>query len=78
MLAGSVLVFILAMNIFSIPLILGNPAQPTMALLVYQAAFTTGNFTFAAAVALTLLAVAVVVIFVQGRVARGAARGVVV
>jgi putative spermidine/putrescine transport system permease protein len=77
LLAGSILVFILAMNIFSIPLILGKPTQPTMALLVYQAAFTTGNFTFAAVVALTLLALSVVVIFVQGRLARGAASGVV-
>jgi len=77
LLAGSVLVFILAMNIFSIPLILGKPNDPTMALIVYQSAFEHANFTFAAAVALILLAIAFTVIFLQGRVARRAGRGVV-
>ena len=70
LLAGSVLVFILAMNIFSIPLILGKPTDPTMALIVYQSAFEHANFTFAAAIALILLAIALTVIFLQGRAAR--------
>jgi ABC-type spermidine/putrescine transport system permease subunit I len=77
LLAGSVLVFILSMNIFSIPLILGRPEDPTMALVVYQSALAHANFTFAAGVALILLALALVVIFLQGRLVRGAVRGVV-
>jgi putative spermidine/putrescine transport system permease protein len=77
LLAGSVLVFILSMNIFSIPLILGKPEDPTMALVVYQAALTTGNYSFAAAVALTLLAIALLVILFQGRAVRRVTRGVV-
>jgi ABC-type spermidine/putrescine transport system permease subunit I len=72
LLAGSVLVFILSMNIFSIPLILGEPSHPTLALVVYQSAFTHANFTFAAAVALVLLAATLVVIALQGRVLRAA------
>lgn len=77
LLAGSVLVFILSMNIFSIPLILGRPEDPTMALVVFHSALAHANFTFAAGVALILLALALVVIFLQGRLVRGAVRGVV-
>jgi putative spermidine/putrescine transport system permease protein len=78
LLAGGVLVFILTMNIFSIPLILGKPERPTMALLVYQSALSHANFVFAAAVAMIMLAVALTVIFLQGRVARGGARSVII
>ena len=77
LLAGTVLVFILTMNIFSIPLILGKPERPTMALLVYQSALAHANFVFAAAVAMIMLAIALTVIFVQGRVVRGGSRNVI-
>jgi putative spermidine/putrescine transport system permease protein len=78
LLAGGVLVFILTMNIFSIPLILGKPERPTMALLVYQSALAHANFVFAAAVAMIMLAIALTIIFVQGRVVRGGARSVII
>jgi putative spermidine/putrescine transport system permease protein len=77
-LAGSVLVFILAMNIFTIPLVLGKPEDPTMALLVYQAALGEADFTFAAAVAMILLVMTLIVIFLQGRIVQRLSRSVVV
>lgn len=77
LLAGSVLVFILAINIFSIPLILGRPENPTMALLVFQLALTHANFTFAAAVAMIMLVLALAVIWFQGRLVKGGGRSVI-
>jgi putative spermidine/putrescine transport system permease protein len=72
LLAGSVLVFILSINIFSIPLILGEPERPTLALVVYQSALSHANFTFAAAIALILLLLTLIVIAMQGRLFRAA------
>jgi putative spermidine/putrescine transport system permease protein len=78
LLAGGVLVFVLTMNIFSIPLILGKPERPTMALVVYQSALAHADFVFAAAVAMIMLVLAITIIAIQGRVARGGARSVVI
>lgn len=63
--AGCALVFVLCFNVVAIPLLLGNPTHPTMGLQVYQSGYEGADFTFASAVAMTMLLVALGVLILQ-------------
>ena len=69
-LAGSALVFVIGMNMFSIPLVLGRPQDPTLALVVYQTAIADGDFRFAAAGGISLLAVTLLGMILLARAQR--------
>jgi len=65
--AGAVLVFVLALNNFAIPTILGRPDDPVIAQVIYQSATTFADFTLASAIAITILAFVVVLLAATGR-----------
>ena len=68
--AGSLLVFILALGFFITPALMGGPADITLAMLIEREVEITMNWSFAAALATTLLIVTLIAFAVYGRVAR--------
>jgi len=68
LLAGSTLVFIIALGYFITPAMLGGPHDMMIAQLIEQQISSFGNWGFAAALAVTLLAGTAVTLSVAHRV----------
>jgi ABC-type spermidine/putrescine transport system permease subunit I len=68
--AGSLLVFILAIGFFITPALMGGPSDITLAMLIQREVEITINWSFASALATTLLAVTLVAFAVYGRLVR--------
>lgn len=54
-LAGTSIVFVLSLNAYAIPLLIGGPRVPTMATAMYDSVTVNGNYPRAAVIALLLL-----------------------
>jgi putative spermidine/putrescine transport system permease protein len=67
-LAGSLLVFALAISAYVTPIIIGNYTVQTLPMLVYQQISSSFNLSFAAALGLVLLVVALVLVGAYNRV----------
>ncbi|MCW4456840.1 ABC transporter permease [Microbacterium sp. MPKO10] len=65
--AGTSLVFVLCMNSYATPLLIGGSQVPMLAPAIYSAITTTNNWPFGAAMATTLLVVCLTVIVLYGR-----------
>jgi putative spermidine/putrescine transport system permease protein len=76
-LAGSLLVFALAISAYVTPIVIGGYEVQTLPMLIFQQISATFNLGFAAALGVVLLVVALVLVLAygraMGRVARGAA-----
>lgn len=65
--AGTSLVFVLCMNSYATPLLVGGSQVPMLAPAIYSAITTSNNWPFGAAMATILLVVCVTVIVLYGR-----------
>lgn len=65
--AGTSLVFVLCMNSYATPLLVGGSQVPMLAPAIYSAITTTNNWPFGAAMAAILLVVCLTVIVLYGR-----------
>lgn len=74
-LAGSLLVFALAISAYVTPIVIGGYEILTLPMLIFQQVSATFNLGFAAALGVVLLAVALVLVVAYGRAMRRAARG---
>ena len=72
--AGTILTFILAMNAYATPVLLGGPEFRMMAPLLYSQ-FTLNNWPFAAAIAFLLMITTLVLTIVAGASTRQSFRG---
>jgi putative spermidine/putrescine transport system permease protein len=74
-LAGSLLVFALAISAYVTPIVLGGYEIQTLPMLVYQQISASFNLHFAAALGVVLLAVAMVLVWAYGRAMQRVTRG---
>jgi putative spermidine/putrescine transport system permease protein len=74
-LAGSLLVFALAISAYVTPIVIGGYEIQTLPMLVFQQVSATFNLGFAAALGVVLLVVALGLVFAYGRAMQRAARG---
>ena len=68
--AGCTLVYVLSASYFVTPALLGGPRIPMMSFLIFQSVVTSANMSFAAAVAIILLAMTTVVTYIAARQGR--------
>lgn len=71
--AGSILVFALAIGSFVTVMVMGDNRTMVLPLLVYQQLTVASDWPFAAALGMVLLAIVMAVFWLQARIARGAA-----
>ncbi|MFN6954455.1 MAG: ABC transporter permease [Acetobacteraceae bacterium] len=76
-LAGSLLVFALAISAYVTPIVIGGYEIQTLPMLIYQQISASFNLHFAAALGVVLLAVALLLVGAYGRAMRRAAGGAV-
>jgi putative spermidine/putrescine transport system permease protein len=74
-LAGSLLVFALAISAYVTPIVIGGYEIQTLPMLVFQQVSSSFNLSFAAALGVVLLVVSLVLVFAYGRAMQRAARG---
>lgn len=74
-LAGSLLVFALAISAYVTPIVIGGYEIQTLPMLIFQQVSSSFNLGFAAALGVVLLVVALVLVFAYGRAMQRAARG---
>jgi putative spermidine/putrescine transport system permease protein len=74
-LAGSLLVFALAISAYVTPIVIGGFEIQTLPMLIFQQVSATFNLGFAAALGVVLLVVALVLVYAYGRAMRRVARG---
>lgn len=74
-LAGSLLVFALAISAYVTPIVIGGYEIQTLPMLIFQQVSATFNLGFAAALGVVLLAVALALVFAYGRAMQRVARG---
>ncbi len=76
-LAGSLLVFALAISAYVTPIVIGGYEIQTLPMMIYQQISASFNLHFAAALGVVLLAVALLLVGAYGRAMRRAAGGAV-
>jgi putative spermidine/putrescine transport system permease protein len=76
-LAGSLLVFALAISAYVTPIVIGGYEVLTLPMLIFQQVSATFNLGFAGALGVVLLAVALVLVWAYGRAMRRVTRGAV-
>jgi len=76
-LAGSLLVFALAISAYVTPIVIGGYEVQTLPMLIFQQVSATFNLGFAAALGVVLLVVALVLVIAYGRAMGRVARGAV-
>jgi putative spermidine/putrescine transport system permease protein len=76
-LAGSLLVFALAISAYVTPIVIGGYEILTLPMLIFQQVSASFNLGFAAALGVVLLVVALVLVWAYGRAMQRAARGAV-
>jgi len=76
-LAGSLLVFALAISAYVTPIVIGGYEILTLPMLIFQQVSASFNLGFAAALGVVLLAVALLLVFAYGRAMGRAARGAI-
>jgi putative spermidine/putrescine transport system permease protein len=76
-LAGSLLVFALAISAYVTPIVIGGYEVLTLPMLIFQQVSSSFNLGFAAALGVVLLVVALGLVFAYGRAMQRAARGAV-
>ncbi len=59
-LAGTSIVFVLSLNAYAVPLLVGGPRVPTLATAMYDAVTVYGNYPLAAVIAILLLVIGLV------------------
>jgi putative spermidine/putrescine transport system permease protein len=74
-LAGSLLVFALAISAYVTPIVIGGYEIQTLPMLIFQQVSASFNLGFAAALGVVLLVVALGLVFAYGRAMQRAARG---
>jgi putative spermidine/putrescine transport system permease protein len=76
-LAGSLLVFALAISAYVTPIVIGGYEIQTLPMLIFQQVSSSFNLGFAGALGVVLLAVALLLVGAYGRAMRRVARGAV-